>query len=124
MSVCRRHEAPRAAGIMADVTANAREVMSGSAGLTARGGRCPAPGGGVRSAETWKGHIVRELKHRDRSQHTMFQDLIRFCTSSKYKSDSFQSNQELREQQRRRRSPSDTRRSRCSELQPSSTGDR
>uniref|UniRef100_A0A3Q3EYR2 Autophagy-related protein 16-2 n=2 Tax=Kryptolebias marmoratus TaxID=37003 RepID=A0A3Q3EYR2_KRYMA len=34
-----------------------------------------------RSAETrWRGHIVRQLKHRDRSQNAMFQDLIRFYT--------------------------------------------
>ncbi|XP_030599752.1 ATG16 autophagy related 16-like 2 isoform X5 [Archocentrus centrarchus] len=64
---------------MVDVTANAREVMSDSAGVLPRGGRLPASGDG-RSAETWKGHIVRELKHRDLSQHTMFQDLIRFYT--------------------------------------------
>lgn len=73
MSLCPRHEALRAAGIMAVVTANAR-------GVSPRGSRPPAPGAGGRSDESWKGHIIRELKHRDLSQHAMFQDLIRFYT--------------------------------------------
>lgn len=77
MSLCPRHEALRAAGIMAVVTANAR-------GVSPRGSRPPAPGAGGRSEESWKGHIIRELKHRDLSQHAMFQDLIRFCTTTKY----------------------------------------
>ncbi|XP_005737565.1 autophagy-related protein 16-2 isoform X1 [Pundamilia nyererei] len=58
---------------MAVVTANAR-------GVSPRGSRPPAPGAGGRSEESWKGHIIRELKHRDLSQHAMFQDLIRFYT--------------------------------------------
>ncbi|KAK5606630.1 hypothetical protein CRENBAI_017899 [Crenichthys baileyi] len=33
-----------------------------------------------RSAETWRGHIIQQLKHRDRTQSAMFQDLIRFYT--------------------------------------------
>ncbi|PWA19364.1 hypothetical protein CCH79_00018333 [Gambusia affinis] len=33
-----------------------------------------------RSAETWRGHIIQQLKHRDRIQSAMFQDLIRFYT--------------------------------------------
>ncbi|XP_041653945.1 protein Atg16l2-like isoform X2 [Cheilinus undulatus] len=37
-------------------------------------GRGKAPGGG------WKRDIIRQLKHRDRSQHAMFTDLIRFYT--------------------------------------------
>ncbi|KAK2846491.1 hypothetical protein Q5P01_009490 [Channa striata] len=45
-----------------------------------RSGRVPAVGGGGGSAETWKRHIVRQLKHRDLKQHAMFQDLIRFYT--------------------------------------------
>ncbi|XP_029964133.1 ATG16 autophagy related 16-like 2 isoform X2 [Salarias fasciatus] len=31
-----------------------------------------------RSAEPWRDHIICQLKHRDRNQHVMFQDLIRF----------------------------------------------
>ncbi|XP_039899234.1 beta-arrestin-1 isoform X2 [Simochromis diagramma] len=58
---------------MAVVTANAR-------GVSPWGSRPPAPGAGGRSDESWKGHIIRELKHRDLSQHAMFQDLIRFYT--------------------------------------------
>ncbi|XP_007573801.1 PREDICTED: autophagy-related protein 16-2 isoform X2 [Poecilia mexicana] len=42
------------------------------------------PGGASRrssrSAETWRGHIIQQLKHRDRIQSAMFQDLIRFYT--------------------------------------------
>ncbi|KAM8768560.1 ATG16 autophagy related 16-like 2 [Acanthopagrus schlegelii] len=60
---------------MADET-----VMTDAAGVSERSGRVLAPGGGGRSAESWKKDIVRQLKHRDRSQHTMFQDLIRFYT--------------------------------------------
>ncbi|KAM8905058.1 ATG16 autophagy related 16-like 2 isoform 2-T2 [Spinachia spinachia] len=33
-----------------------------------------------RSVETWKRHIVGQLKHRDRSQHDRYQELIRFYT--------------------------------------------
>ncbi|KAM3615756.1 uncharacterized protein V6R79_007254 [Siganus canaliculatus] len=33
-----------------------------------------------RTAETWKRDIIRQLKHRDRRQQAMFQDLIRFYT--------------------------------------------
>ncbi|XP_069029243.1 protein Atg16l2-like isoform X1 [Embiotoca jacksoni] len=54
--------------------------MTDPAGVSQRSGRLLAPGGGDRSAETWKGHIVRQLKHRDVSQHVMFQDLIRVYT--------------------------------------------
>ncbi|XP_073346829.1 protein Atg16l2-like isoform X3 [Pagrus major] len=61
---------------MADGTVR---LMTDSAGASARSGRVLAPGGGGRS-ETWKKDIVRQLKHRDRSQHAMFQDLIRFYT--------------------------------------------
>uniref|UniRef100_A0A3Q3WCI9 Uncharacterized protein n=1 Tax=Mola mola TaxID=94237 RepID=A0A3Q3WCI9_MOLML len=49
------------------VTVNTRGVMGDPAG---------AP------AETWKRDIVRQLKRRDLSQHAMFQDLVRFCTTS------------------------------------------
>ncbi|XP_008425014.1 autophagy-related protein 16-2 isoform X2 [Poecilia reticulata] len=42
------------------------------------------PGGASRrssrSAETWRGHIIQQLKHRDRIQSAMFRDLIRFYT--------------------------------------------
>ncbi|XP_044057438.1 protein Atg16l2 isoform X3 [Siniperca chuatsi] len=62
---------------MAAVT---RKAMTDSAGVSKRGGRVLAPGGGGRSAETWKRDIVSQLKHRDLSQHAMFQDLIRFYT--------------------------------------------
>ncbi|XP_068615640.1 protein Atg16l2-like isoform X2 [Brachionichthys hirsutus] len=37
-----------------------------------------APGGGA--AETWRTHVVRQLKHRDRVQHATFRDLICFYT--------------------------------------------
>ncbi|XP_039986630.1 protein Atg16l2 isoform X2 [Xiphias gladius] len=60
--------------------AASRRIMTDSAGVSERSGRVPAPGGNGRSAETWKRHIVRQLKHRDLSQHAMFQDLIRFYT--------------------------------------------
>lgn len=30
--------------------------------------------------ETWKSHIIRQLKHRDQNQRARFQDLIRYCT--------------------------------------------
>ncbi|XP_070827402.1 protein Atg16l2 isoform X2 [Chaetodon trifascialis] len=55
-------------------------VMADPAGGSERSGRVAAPGGGGRSAETWKRDIVRQLKHRDLSQHAMYQDLIRFYT--------------------------------------------
>ncbi|KAL7401142.1 hypothetical protein ABVT39_023601 [Epinephelus coioides] len=42
--------------------------------------RVAAPGRGGRSAETWKRHIMGQLKSRDLSQHDKFQDLIRFYT--------------------------------------------
>lgn len=38
----------------------------------------PVPDGG-RLEEVWKRHVVRQLKHRDRTQSSMFQDLTRFC---------------------------------------------
>lgn len=44
------------------------------------GGRVSAPGRGRRSAESWKRHIIGELKLRDRSQHARFQDVIRLYT--------------------------------------------
>lgn len=37
----------------------------------------------VRSPESWKRDIVRQLKRRDRNQHAMFRDVIRFCTTRK-----------------------------------------
>ncbi|XP_030259482.1 ATG16 autophagy related 16-like 2 isoform X2 [Sparus aurata] len=55
-------------------------VLTDPAGVSERSGRVLAPGGGGRSAESWKKDIVRQLKHRDLSQHAMFQDLIRFYT--------------------------------------------
>lgn len=76
----KRHEAARAADIMAAVTSNTRTIMTDSPAESRRSGRVPAPGGGGRSAETWKRDIVSQLKHRDLSQHAMFQDLIRFYT--------------------------------------------
>nr|XP_046244133.1 protein Atg16l2-like isoform X2 [Scatophagus argus] len=65
---------------MAAVTVNTRRVMTDSAGVSERSSRSSGPGASGRSAETWKGDIVRQLKHRDLSQHVMFQDLIRFYT--------------------------------------------
>ncbi|XP_076591594.1 ATG16 autophagy related 16-like 2 isoform X2 [Chaetodon auriga] len=55
-------------------------VMADTAGGSERSGRVVTPGGSGRSAETWKRDIVRQLKHRDLSQHAMYQDLIRFYT--------------------------------------------
>lgn len=80
LSAGERHEIARAAGIMAAVTAGA---MTDRCGATQRSGRLLAPtssGGG--SADSWKRHIIRQLKRRDVSQHAMFQDLVRFCTET------------------------------------------
>ncbi|XP_056904501.1 protein Atg16l2-like isoform X3 [Takifugu flavidus] len=38
-------------------------------------------GGGGVVGETWKSHIIRQLKHRDRSQRARFQDLIGYYTN-------------------------------------------
>ncbi|KAM9359638.1 ATG16 autophagy related 16-like 2 [Symphorus nematophorus] len=71
---------------MAAVSVSSRGgVMTDSAGVSERGGPVPAPRGPVgrlpAPGETrWKRDIVRQLKHRDLSQHAMFQDLIRFYT--------------------------------------------
>ncbi|XP_040901578.1 protein Atg16l2 isoform X2 [Toxotes jaculatrix] len=65
---------------MAAVTVTSRRTMTDSVGVLEQSGRVLAPGGSGRSAETWKRHIIRQLKHRDRSQHAMFQDLIRLYT--------------------------------------------
>ncbi|KAF0030991.1 hypothetical protein F2P81_017722 [Scophthalmus maximus] len=59
--------------------------MAAVAGEVERSGRALSPGGGGRSPDTWKRHIVRQLQHRDRDQHVMFQDLIRVCTNSVWK---------------------------------------
>ncbi|XP_008286252.1 autophagy-related protein 16-1 [Stegastes partitus] len=56
---------------------SADTVTTDPGGGSERSGRVQALGGGGWSAEPWKGHIVRQLKHRDRRQHAMFQDLIR-----------------------------------------------
>lgn len=78
-SVCLRklHDAARASDITAALTVNTRGVMADSARRSERSGR-------GRSAESWKRHIVGQLKHRDLNQHAMFRDLIRFCTTDKY----------------------------------------
>ncbi|CAJ1066353.1 protein Atg16l2 [Xyrichtys novacula] len=55
-------------------------AVTNPAGVTERSGRVSAPRGGGRSMETWKREIVRQLNHRDRNQHVMYQDLIRFYT--------------------------------------------
>ncbi|XP_026228027.1 autophagy-related protein 16-2 isoform X2 [Anabas testudineus] len=55
-------------------------AVSDPPGAPERSGRLLAGRGGGRSAETWKRHVVRQLKNRDLRQHTMFQDLIRFYT--------------------------------------------
>lgn len=55
-------------------------VITDPAAVSQRGGRVAAPGRGGRSAETWKRHIMGQLKSRDLSQHDKFQDLIRFYT--------------------------------------------
>ncbi|KAF3693425.1 Autophagy-related protein 16-2 APG16-like 2 WD repeat-containing protein 80 [Channa argus] len=65
---------------MAAVTVTNGHTMTDSAGAAQRSGRVLAEGGSGGSAETWKRHIVRQLKNRDLSQHAMFQDLIRFYT--------------------------------------------
>ncbi|KAM7412396.1 hypothetical protein PAMA_019994 [Pampus argenteus] len=59
---------------MATVTVDTRRVMTDVAGVSERSGRGEAPAG------RWKRHIIRELKHRDVTQHDMFRDLIRFYT--------------------------------------------
>lgn len=33
-----------------------------------------------RSPDGWKRDIIRQLQRRDRNQHAMFRDVIRFCT--------------------------------------------
>lgn len=43
------------------------------------GGGPPVPGGARRIAEPWRRHVIRQLRHRDRTQSSMFQDLIRLC---------------------------------------------
>ncbi|KAG7225930.1 hypothetical protein INR49_018531, partial [Caranx melampygus] len=88
VSVCqRRHSVrqPGASGIMAAVTVSSSGVTADSARVPNRSSPGLSPRGHGRSApETWKRDIVRQLKHRDLSQHIMFQDLIRFCTTDKY----------------------------------------
>ncbi|XP_023817783.1 autophagy-related protein 16-2 isoform X2 [Oryzias latipes] len=44
------------------------------------GGGPPVPGGARRIAEPWRRHVIRQLRHRDRTQSSMFQDLIRLYT--------------------------------------------
>ncbi|XP_065816621.1 protein Atg16l2-like isoform X2 [Labrus bergylta] len=64
---------------MAAVTVNTSTVMTESAGGSEPRNLPPGPGGGGgRSADSWKRDIIRQLQHRDRNQHAMFQDLIRF----------------------------------------------
>ncbi|KAM6932948.1 ATG16 autophagy related 16-like 2 [Xenentodon cancila] len=58
---------------MAAVTATARRFTTDTSGVSQRCGRLLPP-------ETWRGHIVRQLKDRDLSQSAMFQDLIRIYT--------------------------------------------
>ncbi|XP_071352650.1 protein Atg16l2 isoform X1 [Trachinotus anak] len=65
---------------MAALTVNPPCIVTDSAGVSERSSRVLAPGGNGRSVETWKRDIVRQLKHRDLSQHVKFQDLIRFYT--------------------------------------------
>ncbi|KAG8001708.1 Autophagy-related protein 16-2 [Nibea albiflora] len=72
MSAGTRHEAARAAGMMAAVSVNTRGVMTESGRGKERGGR-----------DGWKRDIVRQLKHRDQNQHAMFTDLIRFSFHNK-----------------------------------------
>ncbi|XP_077961706.1 ATG16 autophagy related 16-like 2 isoform X1 [Gasterosteus aculeatus] len=53
--------------------------MADSPRVPRHGGRDAAPAlPRARSTEAWKRHIVGQLKHRDRSQHDRYQDLIRF----------------------------------------------
>lgn len=67
---------------MAALTAgNSHRGRTLSSRLSGRIGRVPSLEGGGRAVETWKSHIVRQLKHRDRNQHARFKDLVRFCTS-------------------------------------------
>ncbi|XP_060903349.1 protein Atg16l2 isoform X2 [Labrus mixtus] len=64
---------------MAAVTVNTSTVMTESNGGSEPRNLPPGPGGGGgRSADSWKRDIIRQLQHRDRNQHAMFQDLIRF----------------------------------------------
>ena len=60
--------------------------MAAVTATTSRGGFSAEPGGAaprsgrLLAPEPWRGHILRQLKHRDRSQSAMWTDLIRFCT--------------------------------------------
>ncbi|KAM9853801.1 ATG16 autophagy related 16-like 2 [Aulostomus maculatus] len=51
-----------------------------AANVTEATGVSAAIGGGGGAAETWKRHIVRQLRNRDEKQHDTFQDLIRLYT--------------------------------------------
>lgn len=88
VSVCLRGNGMNQPGLRASWPTRP-SVLTDPAGVSERSGRVMGPGGGGRSAESWKKDIVRQLKHRDLSQHAMFQDLIRFCTTHKYKFDLF-----------------------------------
>jgi len=33
----------------------------------------------LKQSETWKRHIIRQLKHRNRTQTSVFQDIIDSC---------------------------------------------
>ena len=88
VSVCLRGNGMNQPGLRASWPTRP-SVLTEPAGVSERSGRVLAAGGGGRSAESWKKDIVRQLKHRDLSQHAKFQDLIRFCTTDKYKFDLF-----------------------------------
>lgn len=64
----------------ASTTVNTHRGPTRSTRTMRRIGRVLSPGGDGMVGETWKRDIVRQLKHRDRTQYARFQDLIRFCT--------------------------------------------
>ncbi|XP_069390926.1 protein Atg16l2-like isoform X2 [Paralichthys olivaceus] len=62
----------------ADSVAFSRRMRTDSAGESERSGGFVVPGGHGGSGDTWRRHIVSQLKNRDRNQSDSFQDLIRF----------------------------------------------
>ncbi|XP_034459507.1 autophagy-related protein 16-2-like isoform X2 [Hippoglossus hippoglossus] len=62
----------------ADGVASSRRTRTDSAGESERSCGFVVPGGDGGSGDTWRRHIVRQLKNRDRNQSDSFQDLIHF----------------------------------------------
>ncbi|XP_062241779.1 protein Atg16l2-like isoform X1 [Platichthys flesus] len=62
----------------ADDITSSRRMRTDSAGESERSCGFVQPGGHGGSGDTWRRHIVRQLKNRDRNQSDSFQDLIHF----------------------------------------------